>query len=443
MNWLIISLVIVLGLAIYFTAVQIALLTYRASVVEQILTARKREVAGQWLEDHHHSMRLTNALLRHIVHVLFVLLLFVLVRGGQLSDPVLIPRLVTVLVISVVVLWGVNSILAHAIARYLTEGLVISALPWLRVATTLCLPMLKILSFVDEIVRRLSGSVASDEKAAEEDLLHRIEETQREGALDEESATMLENIVEFSSTDVAEVMTPRTDIEGIELTNDLASIRSFIAEAGHSRIPVYRDNLDNIAGILYVKDLVPYLGEDASGFALEPLLRQPIIVPETKSVRELLADFQKSEVHMAVVVDEYGGTEGLVTIEDVLEEIVGEIHDEHEPDDEEEPTINRIDGVHFEVDARFHIDDLNEQLGLNIPESAEYDTLGGFVLAQFGKVPQIGESIDLYGARFTTLAASPTHVQRLGVELSEQSSGEDDTAADYSDKSASPAALDE
>ncbi|MHC4710518.1 MAG: hemolysin family protein [Planctomycetota bacterium] len=228
---------------------------------------------------------------------------------------------------------------------------------------------------------------------------------------------MLENVVEFTSTDVAEIMTPRTDIDGIELTNDLAAIRTFISEVGHSRIPVYKENLDHVIGILYVKDLIPYLGQDANNFTLEALLRQPIIVPETKPVRELLADFQKSEVHMAIVIDEYGGTEGLVTIEDVLEEIVGEIRDEHEPAGEEEPSLVSIDATHAEVDGRYHIDDLNERLGLRIPEDDDFDTVGGFVLAQLGHVPSEGEMFESHDARFTALATAPTHVQRVAIEL--------------------------
>ena len=190
---------------------------------------------------------------------------------------------------------------------------------------------------------------------------------------------MIENIVEFRSTDVGEVMTPRTDIEGIELTDDLEAIREFIVRVGHSRIPIYAENLDHIRGVLYVKDLIPFLGRDCDGFHLEPLLRQPLRVPETKPLRDLLSEFKRSEVHMAIVIDEYGGTAGLVTIEDVLEEIVGEIHDEHEPDDVDEPTLDVVDDTHAEVDGRFHIDDLNERLGLTLPENEDYDTIAGFL----------------------------------------------------------------
>jgi putative hemolysin len=151
-------------------------------------------------------------------------------------------------------------------------------------------------------------------------------------------------------------------------------------------------------------------------FKLEPLLRKPIVVPETKPVRELLSDFQRSEVHMAIVIDEYGGTAGLATIEDVLEEIVGEIHDEHEPGEDDEPTFVRLDDAHVEVDGRYRIDDLNEELELELPEEEEYDTVAGYLLAQFGRVPEEGETVEANGATFTALKTTPTHIQKIGIE---------------------------
>jgi len=274
---------------------------------------------------------------------------------------------------------------------------------------------------VDETVKRLSGANLREQGRngdAEAELLRSIEQQQRQGIIDEGAATLLENVVDFASTDVGEVMTPRTEIEGIEFTDDLAVIRSFIREEGHSRIPVYEEDLDHIIGILYVKDLVSFLGEDAANFQMQPLLRAPIVVPDTKPVKDLLVDFQNAGVHLAIVVDEYGGTAGLVTIEDVLEEIVGEIYDEHEDGDDEEPELSENDDGTWEVDARFHIDDFNEALDLDLPEDDEYDTVGGWAMAQAGRVPNPGEVIKHEGLRCTVIAAMPTHIVRLKVERS-------------------------
>jgi CBS domain containing-hemolysin-like protein len=182
---------------------------------------------------------------------------------------------------------------------------------------------------------------------------------------------------------------------------------------------VFEENLDQIIGILYAKDLIEYLGSDINGFELNKILRKPIVVPETKSVQELLADFQTSEVHMAVVIDEYGGTAGLVTIEDVLEEIVGEIRDEHDDTKPIEPTINKIDECHVEVDGRFPLDDLNDELSVQFPEDEEYDTIAGFVLANLGHVPRVGEVLETHGMSITTLEATDTQIDRLSIAISE------------------------
>jgi CBS domain containing-hemolysin-like protein len=320
-----------------------------------------------------------------------------------------------------------TSVFASALARHASTGIVSGVLPLLRLLVLVCSPLTRGLGFIDEAVRRLSGAnLRERDEEVEAELLRSIGDTHREGGLDEKSAALMENVVEFSSTDVGEVMTPRTDIDGIELTNDLTAIRSFIQKVGHSRIPVFEENLDHIVGVLYVKDLVTFLGEDPQSFELRPLLRQPIVVPETKPVRELLADFQRSEVHMAMVIDEYGGTAGIVTIEDVLEEIVGEIHDEHDDADDVVPALETIDDRRAEVDGRYHIDDLNEELGLALPEDAEFDTIGGFVLATLGHVPTEGESFEAHDARFTAIAATPTHVQRIAIELLERAGGSRD-----------------
>ncbi|MEE2906679.1 MAG: hemolysin family protein [Planctomycetota bacterium] len=323
-------------------------------------------------------------------------------------------------------LWFITNVVGTAVARWSAHPIVTLAVPLLRFCAIVS-PALGWLSrFVDEIVKRLSGATLAkggEQSEAEVELLRSIEQSQREGGLHEATAEMIENVVEFTSTDVGEVMTPRTDIEGIEMTDDLSEIKAFIGQEGHSRIPVYEEDLDHIIGILYVKDLVPFLGEDPATFRLRPLLRAPIVVPETKVVADLLADFQRSEVHMAIVVDEYGGTAGLVTIEDVLEEIVGEIKDEHEGDLEEEPELRTVGSDHWEVDGRYHIDDLNEALTLDLPEDEEYDTIGGYLMASLGRVPEQGETWDVDGIRLTAMETSSTQVARIGIERREKVRG--------------------
>jgi putative hemolysin len=423
-----VCIVFTVGVACYMAALTLSLLDFRRSIFEDRCAVRGRKVQAAWLLEHQAEVTRALSLLRIVLSVLLVLQVYwVIQRALPDGRDLLVFGLAAG--VSIIIIWLFVSLLPLALARYTSEHLLARSLWLMRIIGVALMPLTRGLSFIDEATRRLSG-VTEETDTIEADLLRNIEDTQREGMLDREAAEMLGNIVEFTSTDVGEVMTPRTDIEGIELTNDLGAIRAFIAEAGHSRIPVYRENLDQIEGILYVKDLVSYLGTEASDFELEPILRKPIIVPETKPVRQLLNDFQRSEIHMAIVVDEYGGTAGLVTIEDVLEEIVGEIHDEHEPDDEEGPTFQRIAPNRVEVDGRFHIDDLNAQLGLRLPEDEEFDTVAGFVLAQLGHVPSVGEGFDTEDAQFTTVEATATHVQRIAIDLHEHILPQDDTEAE-------------
>ena len=409
---------LVVALASYVSAVALSLLVVSRSVLEARLASVGREAEGAWLFDHLEPTRLAIGFVRTVLRSLVFAIVLVETAGIGEGATLTLGKLIVAGVITVSLLWVFTAVLSSALARYASVGLVASALPTLRVLAFVCLPLTRGTVFIDEAIRRLSGAnLREADEEVDAELLQSIGDQHREGKLDEESVVLLENIVEFRSTDVGEVMTPRTDIDGIELTDDLAAIRSFIDKVGHSRIPVYEENLDHLVGVLYVKDLVRYLGEDASDFKLRSVLRQPIIVPETKPVRELLTDFQRGEVHMAIVIDEFGGTAGLVTIEDVLEEIVGEIHDEHEPDDEELPTLREIDETHAEVHGRYHTDDLNEELGLTLPEDEEFDTIAGFVLASLGRVPALGDSLESHKARFTALATTPTHVQRVGIEL--------------------------
>ena len=225
---------------------------------------------------------------------------------------------------------------------------------------------------------------------------------------------MIEAIFDLRDTDAGAVMTPRTDVQGVELTASLAEVRATLIEEGHSRVPVYGENLDDIAGILYAKDLLPLLKPrarrrpPAAAFDLRSLLREPMLIPESKNVLELLREFRATQVHLAIVVDEYGGTAGLVTIEDILEEIVGEIHDEYEAE-AEAPGVEALDDGRSRVDARLPIDDLNDRLELDVPEDEEYDTVGGFVLETLGHIPDIGESFESHGVKVTVeQAEKPT-----------------------------------
>jgi CBS domain containing-hemolysin-like protein len=218
-------------------------------------------------------------------------------------------------------------------------------------------------------------------------------------------------------------MTPRTEMHMIPLSTPWEEVVENIIDSGHTRVPVYDKSRDDIVGILYSKDLLPELAKcaDESRKPLNALLRKPLFVPETKPVDDLLRLFQKSRTHIAVVLDEFAGVSGLVTIEDVLEEIVGEIDDEY--DQKAEAEILKIDDDVCEAVGRAHVDEINEVMGFALPEEEDFDTIGGFVFAEFGRVPTPGETITWQDmVRLTVLEASRRRVNRVRLERVRQQS---------------------
>ena len=239
-----------------------------------------------------------------------------------------------------------------------------------------------------------------------------LEAGEQEGLIEREERRLLESIVDFGDTLVREVMTPRPDIIGVRGDATLAELRQVFAEQQYSRVPVYSDSLDHILGFVFVKDLIRLPIDLPPGeHVVERLLRPAHYVPETKRVSDLLKEFQRQQVQSAVVVDEYGGTAGLVTIEDLLEEIVGEIRDEY--DVESEPVQEEGNGV-FVFSGKVSIDELNDRLGVSIPPEG-FGTIGGFLLAHLGRVPAVGERIDVDGLRVEVLEAERRRVTRVRV----------------------------
>ena len=232
----------------------------------------------------------------------------------------------------------------------------------------------------------------------------------------------------FRDTTVKAIMTPRTEIEVLELTNDLGRITSMIREGGHSRIPVYEDSIDRIIGVFYIKDLLRWLagvGGSRAGrtFDLRSQLRPAIFVPESKTIRELLDEMLQKRVHIAVALDEYGGTAGVVTLEDIVEEFFGDVQDEYErPEDMPGAKTDEVRKF-AELDGRAYIADANaalEPLGLALPESEDFTTVGGYITVSLGRIPEAGERFELPGgasAMFVTvLESEPTRLVRVRIE---------------------------
>ena len=241
---------------------------------------------------------------------------------------------------------------------------------------------------------------------------------EQEGLIEGEERRLLQSIVDFSDTLVREVMTPRPDIVAIPEAATIGELRAQFREQEYSRFPVFRDNLDNIAGFVFVKDLVALDAADDAG-PITSLLRPVVIVPESKRVSELLKQFQRQQTQIAIVVDEYGGTAGLVTIEDMLEEIVGEIRDEY--DVESEPIVDE-GGGRFVFHGKVDIDEVAQRLGVQI-EREGFETVGGFLMSHLGRVPAVGERVDIDGLTVEVLEVDRRRVHKVRIRRSEVHAG--------------------
>ncbi len=224
---------------------------------------------------------------------------------------------------------------------------------------------------------------------------------------------MIKGIIELGETLAREIMVPRIDVLAVEVKTPLSQVINTILERGYSRIPVYEDTIDNIIGILYAKDLLKSFANGSPPQSIMDLgLREAHFIPENKKVSDLLTELRQKRVHIAIVVDEYGGTAGLVTIEDLLEEIVGEIEDEYDP--QQEVYIQQVGDMDYIIDAKVDIDELNDILGTSI-EKEDFDTIGGFVYSRLGKIPNNGDNVSLNGLTISVLSTTGHRIKKVRV----------------------------
>jgi putative hemolysin len=309
-----------------------------------------------------------------------------------------------------------SSIVApHAFAKYLAEPIIGFSAPLLDCIRILFQPLTWIMDRIDGAVR---GALAVEDEVEqdeiEQEIMSVVEEGEKEGVVDEQERELIENVIEFGDATAGQIMTPRSDIAAMDVSGSLDEARSLIEASGHSRLPIFDQTLDKVVGILHARDLIKALGGSRRPADLRSVIRPAMFVPETKPLRSLLNDFRHQKSHIAIVLDEYGGASGLVTIEDVLEELVGEIADEHEPS---EPAMFRKapDGS-VEADARLPVSELNQHMNLSLPEDAGYETLGGFLMSSLGRIPEKGDVFDFQSTRFTIVDAEPKRINRVKIE---------------------------
>ncbi len=319
------------------------------------------------------------------------------------------------IILPLLIILTIGEMIPRILGRIRPEEVLLVTLRVLRVLDVVFRPIILPFMFMDSRLRRAGPRHAdfdSRSRHIAEEILSVVDEGERNGALEEAERDMIEGIVELRDVAVHEVMTPRTKMVSVEVRTPIDEVREVIRDSGHSRVPVYEANRDNIVGVLYAKDLV---GREREANSLAQTMRKPYFVPETKRIGELLKELRANKVHMAIVVDEYGGTAGLVTMEDVLEQVVGEIADEY--DGEQDVMIHSLGPNLAEVNARARIDEVNEALGVRLPESEEFSTMGGLVFALLGKVPRRGEQVHSSDVVITVTDVDERKINKVKLEF--------------------------
>lgn len=379
------------ALSAFFSASETALTAFSRSKVKEIAekNPRKAILLKKWLKNP--NMYLSAILIgNNLVNLLSSSLAtaIALKTIGDKPEAIVIATLIITLTL---LIFGelTPKVVAKAYSTQIASGTIV----FIHYLSTLLLPLSVALIFISRLIARLFGVKLSEVQLliTEEDIKSAVTAGEEEGVIETEEKQMIHSIFEFGDTTVKEVMIHRTSVFCLDGSKTLDETWDGIDENGYSRIPVYLNTIDNIIGVLYQKDLFKPLKENATNSLIKDLIRDAYFVPETKPLLEMLEDFKKKQIHMAIVIDEYGGMSGIVTIEDLMEEIVGDIRDEFDVFVEE--NIVQVAESKFVVNAMLNIDEINEALQINLPESDDYDSLGGYINATLGRIPLEGDVV--------------------------------------------------
>ncbi len=410
-----------------FVAAEIALVTIRRTRIDQLAEEGnrsaqrvKRLVAqpGRFLAVTQIGLTFLGFLASAYAAVNLTQSLQMVFKGSDLpiistSAQALALIIVTLLLSLFTIVFG--ELVPKSLALAHTEAFALRLSGFIVVLLRILGPLVHVLTAITTAVARMLG--AGDQAQGvmtTQELSILVERGGEQGILEAEEEQMIQAVIELGDQRIHEVMVPRIAMVSLPVGANMEDAIDIVVDEGHSRIPVYEDTIDEIVGILYAKDLLPFLkGSATERPALRSLLRTPVFAPESMSVDDLLHEFQRRKVHIAIVLDEYGGTAGLVTIEDLLEEIVGEIQDEY---DEEEPLIVRLSADEARIDGRADVDDLAElfDTNLGLEDADEYDTVGGLIYHRIGGVPKPGDQVTVDGL---TLTVETTDGRRVGKVL--------------------------
>ena len=412
-------LVILILLSGFFSAAEAALSAYRSNYLEKLDEEKHPKtyaVLKRWLKEPNNM--LTGIVIgNNIVNILASSIATIVIvnhfgKGG--SAVALATAIMTILIL----IFG--EITPKLMARNNSAKIAESVSVIIYVLSILLTPAVYILIFISRLVGRILGiNMTSPElMITEEDIISYVNVGNAEGIIEEDEKEMIHSIVTLGETNAKEVMTPRTSMLAFEGTKTINEVWDEILENGFSRIPVYNETIDDIIGILYVKDLMEHIKNGDLNLPISEFVRSPYYVPETKSIIEILKEFRTLKVHIATVLDEYGGVVGLVTIEDLIEEIVGEIRDEY--GDEEDSFYTKLSDNEYEVDAMTDIETINKDLELELPISEDYESLGGLIVTNLGRICNVDDEVQIDNVYLKVLEVDKMRVSKVFIRILEK-----------------------
>lgn len=374
----------------------------------------------------HITYTLTSILIMASIVLLSTMWLVVpgMIADTQSSTPLAIMLVFLISFASLIV----GTIVPEAIGSAYAMTLISIFVTPLRFVNLILSPLSSILLGISILLARAFGSDKLVNTVTEEEIMSLVNQGNTGGTIEDEEREMIFSILQLDQTYAREIMVPRIDIEGVEVNTSLKDALNIFMGTGFSRIPVYEENVDNIVGLLYAKDLLNmWHNGGLEGHSARDLVRSAYYVPETRAADALLRDLQARNIHMAIIVDEYGGTSGLVTIENIMEEIVGDIRDEYDLNEENEYIQHHED--EFIIDGGMDVDDVNELLGTNI-NSSDSDTLGGYIFLKIGRVPIVGEEIDTEELHMTIRSIEGRRIRKVLVKVKPELNDEDKAVLD-------------
>lgn len=417
-------LVILILLSGFFSAAEAALSAYRSNYLEKLdieKFPKKYAVMKKWLKDP--NAMLTGIVIgNNVVNILASSLATVVIVdyfGNKGSSVALATAIMTILIL----IFG--EITPKLMARNNSAKIAEAVSVIVYVISIILTPVEYCLIFISRFVGRILGVNMTSPQLmiTEEDIISFVNVGNAEGIIEEDEKEMIHSIVTLGETSAKEVMTPRTSMLAFEGTKTINEVWDEIIDNGFSRIPIYEETIDNIIGILYVKDLMEHIKNNELDLPIKQFIRSAYFIPETKSIIEILKEFRGLKVHISIVLDEYGGVVGLVTIEDLIEEIVGEIRDEY--DDEEDSFYKKIADNEYEIDAMTDIETINKDLNLNLPISEDYESLGGLVVTTTGKICEVGDEVQIDNVYLKVLEVDKMRVSKVFIRILEEEKEEE------------------